>query len=126
MNSKITVAARIILGLIFFVFGLNKFLHFMPMPPMPEQAGQFMGGLSKAPYFFPLLAMCEVIAGSLLLVGRLVPLALLILAPIAVQILLFHVVLDPVTQGIVVAILIWICGLILAKAYWNRFRPLFQ
>ncbi len=88
-------AARLVLGLIFFVFGLNGFLQFMPMPPMPDAAGAFVGALAATGYLFPVLKAVEVVAGLLLLAGRAVPLALVILAPIIVNIALFHWLLAP-------------------------------
>jgi hypothetical protein len=88
-------ATRILLGLTFFVFGLNGFLSFLPQPPMPAAAGAFAGGLAGAGYFFPLLKSIEVIAGALLLGNRFVPLALTVLAPIVVNIAAFHVFLAP-------------------------------
>src|ERR1700681_3476001 len=97
-------AARILLGLIFFVFGLNGFLQFIPQPPMPEKAGMFMGALAATGYMFPLIKSVEVIAGALLLANRFVPLALALLAPNVVNILLFHAVLAP--GGLVIAIMV--------------------
>jgi len=88
-------AARILLGTIFFVFGFNGFLGFIPQPPPPEAAAAFLGGLAGAGYFFPLLKGTEVLAGLALLSNRYVPLALTVLAPITLNILLFHLVLAP-------------------------------
>lgn len=88
-------AVRILLGLTFFVFGLNGFLHFLPQPPLPAAAGPFLGGLVSTGYFFPLLKATEVAAGLLLLTNRFVPLALTVLAPIVVNIVAFHVFLAP-------------------------------
>ena len=93
--SLAPTAARIFLGLIFFVFGLNGFLQFMPQPPQPEAAGAFIGALAATGYMFPLIKGTEVVAGLLLLSGRFVPLALTLLAPIIVNIALFHTVLAP-------------------------------
>jgi uncharacterized membrane protein YphA (DoxX/SURF4 family) len=69
-------AVRVLLGLIFLVFGLNGFLKFMPQPPMPDKAGAFMGALAASGYMFPLIKSVEVVAGALLLSNRFVPLAL--------------------------------------------------
>ncbi len=76
MKTKVTHAARILLGLIFFVFGLNGFFHFLPQPPMSGPPADFAGALVATGYMFPLLKGTEVLAyGVLLLSGRLVPLA---------------------------------------------------
>ena len=61
--SKLPLIARILLGLVFTVFGSNKFLNFIPIPAMPEAAGAFMGSLAKAGFFFPLLATVETASG---------------------------------------------------------------
>lgn len=87
MKTKGPLIARWILGLIFFVFGLNGFFNFIPMPEtMPEKMATFMGGLMASQYFFPLLKGTEVVCGALLLIGAFVPLALIVLAPIIINI----------------------------------------
>ncbi len=98
-SKSFTIAAhiaRVLLGLIFLVFGLNGFLHFIPMPPPTGAAADFSIGLFKGQYFFPLMAFIQVVSGALLLSGTLVPLALLLLAPIVVNIFFFHLALAPV------------------------------
>ena len=115
MNSKVALVARGLLGLIFFVFGLNGFLQFMPQPPMPEAAAAFFAGLMAAKYFMPLLSGSKVLCGALLLANKKVPLALLILAPICLNILLFHIFVE--LSGLPVAVVIVVLGLIVA---WDR------
>ncbi len=90
MSSKIAFVTRVLQGLIFFVFGLNGFLNFLPMPPMAPEAMNFFTAMMATGYFFPVLKGTEVLAGLLLLSNRFVPLALILLAPIVVQICLFH------------------------------------
>ena len=103
MSTKIksigVVSARIVLGLIYFVFGLNFFLHFLPTPPSAGgPADSFAGALFQSGYFFPFLKGLEVVMGILLLAGVFVPLALVILAPkLALE---SHIVL-------MIAILLW-------------------
>lgn len=116
----LTTIARILLGLIFFVFGLNGFLNFMPMPAMPEAAGSFMGALGATGYFFPFLKVVEILCGLLLLIGRFVPLALTALAPIVLNIVFFHVFLAP-GMGMVPGVLALILGCYLAYAYRDSF-----
>ncbi|HWZ49881.1 MAG TPA: hypothetical protein VNW54_00295 [Granulicella sp.] len=89
-----TLIARILLGLLFLVFGLNGFLHFIPMPPPPGLAGQFMGALFVSHYLIFIFSV-QVIGGALLLSNRFVPLALILLGPILVNILLFHSLMAP-------------------------------
>lgn len=124
MKLNLTTVARIVLGLIFFVFGLNGFLQFMPAPPpMPEKAMAYMGGLMQSGYFFPVLKGTEVLMGLLLLTGRFVPLALVVLSPIVIHITLFHTMLTPFNP--VVAILL-ACQIYLGYSYRDKFRPLFS
>src|SRR5438067_12940394 len=90
-----TLIVRVLLGLIFLVFGLNIFLHFLRMPPLPDNlAGQFSNALMKSRYMLVVGAL-QVIGGLLLLIGRWVPLGLVLLGPVIVNIVLFHVFLDP-------------------------------
>jgi putative oxidoreductase len=87
--------ARILLGLIFVVFGLNGFLNFLDMGPMPTGlAGQFIGALFLSHYFWVIAAL-QVIGGALLLANRFVPLGLVLLGPVIVNIILYHVFLNP-------------------------------
>ena len=102
--KKAPLIARILLGLIFFVFGLNGFLNFIPTPPMPERVAAFMSGLMASGYFFPFLKGTEVVCGLLLLSGAFVPLALVVLAPIIINIFMFHAFLAP--SGLPLAIFI--------------------
>jgi len=87
--------ARILLGLIFVVFGLNGFLNFLDMGPLPSGlAGQFMGALFVSHYYWVIAAL-QVACGALLLVNQFVPLALMLLGPIIVNIICYHVFLNP-------------------------------
>ena len=117
------IVARSLLGLIFFVFGLNGFIHFLPQPPMPPAAGQFVGALVQSGYLFTLLKVIEVLSGALLLSGRFVPLALVLLAPIIVNIAAFHIFLSP---GYGMVVLLLGLELLLAWAYRDSFRALLQ
>jgi putative oxidoreductase len=89
-----TSIARILLGLLFLVFGLNGFLHFIPMPPPSGLAGQYMGVLFVSHYLV-LVFLVQVLGGALLLANRFVPLALILLGPVLVNILLFHSLMAP-------------------------------
>ena len=124
-KSIITISARVVLGLLYLVFGLNFFFHFIPNQPQPEgAAGAYIGGLFQAGYFFPLLKIIEVVAGALLLTGFFVPLSIAVLAPISLHIFLFHIILAP--AGAPMGILIILLNLFLAWAYRENFKPLFQ
>jgi len=105
MVQKVSVAARLVLGLIFFVFGLNGFLHFLPQPPLAGPSGAFVGALVASGYLFPLLKATEVLSGALLLSGFFVPLALTLLAPVIVNIVAFHLFLAPGNYPVLAAVL---------------------
>lgn len=125
MKTKISLASRYLLGLSYFVFGLNGFLQFLPMPPLPESAMAFMGALGGSGYFFPVLKGTEVIMGLFLLIGFSVPLALVVLAPITIQIFLFHFFLTPGLENSVVPLLMIAWHVLAALQYWHVYRPLF-
>jgi putative oxidoreductase len=118
------LVARILLGLTFVVFGLNKLFQFIPTGPLPTGlAGQFLGVLFQSHYVW-LLAALEVPAGVLLLVNRYVPLALTLLAPIIVNILMFHIAMFP--SGLPLAL---VTGVLWLVAFWSvrsAFAGLFQ
>jgi uncharacterized membrane protein YphA (DoxX/SURF4 family) len=100
--KSLTLVSRILLGLTFTIFGLNGFLHFIKIPPHEGGAAQFMGALVVSHYLIPVCAL-QVTAGLLLLVNRFVPLALAILAPIIVNIALYHALMAPHGGGLVAA-----------------------
>jgi len=104
VRSAATTAARVLLGLIFVVFGLNGFLHFLPQPPMSGPPADFAGALAATGYMFPLIKGTEVVGGALLLAGRFVPLALTVLAPVIVNIFAFHAFLAPAGMALPIAI----------------------
>lgn len=103
-TTKLATAARILLGAVFTLSGLNHLLWFVPMPAMTGAAALFWQGLLQTGWFFPLLAVVEIAAGQLLVWRRLVPLALALVAPIAVNVALFHAALAP--EGLPVAALV--------------------
>jgi putative oxidoreductase len=92
--NKAKLIIRILFGLMLVIFGLNKLLQFMPMPPMPEAAGEFMGALVKSGYLMFIVAIVEVVAGVLLLVNKYQSLALVVVFPVILNAFLFHLFLD--------------------------------
>jgi putative oxidoreductase len=119
----VTLIARLLLGLIFFVFGLNGFLNFLDTGPMPQGlAGQFIGALIQSHYFWVIGAL-QVIGGALLLVNRFVPLALVLLGPVIVNIILYHVFLN--RTGIVMAIVVVILWFVVYYAQRQYFSGIF-
>ncbi len=122
--KHLPTALRLILGLIYFVFGLNGFLNFLPQPPMPEAAGAFAGAMAATGYFFPVLKATEVLGGLALLTGLYVPLALIVLAPITLQIVLFHTFLAP--EGMFIQVAMLLIHLSLGYLYLNSYREILK
>ncbi|HEX4338026.1 MAG TPA: DoxX family protein [Polyangiaceae bacterium] len=122
--KKLATVARYVQGAAFFVFGLNGFLHFLPMPAPPPAAGAFFGALLATGYMFPLIKGTEVVVSLMLLSNRYVPLALALIAPVLVNILAFHAALEP--SGLPVPILLLATELVLAWSYRDAFAPMLR
>jgi putative oxidoreductase len=117
MKAKIPMVARILLGLVFLASGIVGLLNLVPPPPdMPERMMTFNTGLMASGYFFPFLKATETICGLLLISGFFVPLALVILAPISINIFLVHAFLMP--SGVPVALVIG--ALIIYLAFFSK------
>jgi uncharacterized membrane protein YphA (DoxX/SURF4 family) len=124
----IPIIARILLGFVFFGSGLAGLLNLIPPPAnLPEKLQTFMAGLMATTYFFPLLKGTETICGLLLMTGAFVPLALVVLAPITLNILLTHAFLAP--DGLILALVMLVLHLYLAlcaSPYKEHILPLFR
>jgi uncharacterized membrane protein YphA (DoxX/SURF4 family) len=118
-----TKIVRIALGLALVVFGANKFLHFIPLEPPTGAAGEFMNSLGATGYIFPIVGVLEVIIGIMLLLKKWVAFGLILLAPISINIVLFHVFLD--IPGSPFALVILIFNAILIFKHWTQYKPLF-
>ena len=116
--------ARYLSGLIFLVFGLNGFLHFIPLPPLANPvAGQFMGALFVSHYVVPIFLL-QIVPGVLLLVNRYVPLALTLLGPILTNIVFFHAFMAP--EGLPLPLILAVLWGVLAFYHRAAFAGLFQ
>ena len=119
----VTLISRLLLGLTFVVFGLNGFLNFLSMGPMPSGlAGQFIGALALSHYYWVVAAL-QVAGGALLLVNRFVPLGLVLLGPVIVNIVLYHVFLNP--SGIALAVVVVILWFIVFYGHRQYFSGIF-
>ena len=117
-----TIIARLLLGLMFVVFGSNIFLQFIPMPPLPATlAGDFSKALMQSHYMYA-VGLLQFLGGLLLLIGRFVPLGLTLLGPVIVNILLFHIFLEP--TGLPMAIVVAVLALGLLWRYRSNFAGL--
>lgn len=107
MKTKIVLVARLLLGLLFLVFGLNGFLNFIPAPPPTGLAGQFIGAMYVSHYLAAVFVL-QIVAGGLLLANRFVPAALTILGALLVNIVLFHAFMAPAGFApAVIAVTLW-------------------
>jgi hypothetical protein len=121
--KTVSSIARYLAGVIFLVFGLNGFLHFIPLPPPDGVAGQFMGALFVS-HYLTLIFGLQVIAAVLLLANRYVPLALAILAPVIVNILSFHALMAP--SGLPLALFVTVLWALIFVDVRPAFAGLFQ
>jgi putative oxidoreductase len=116
------VIARVLLGLIFVVFGLNIYFNFIPSPPMSGDVGTLMGLMFKHGWF-TFYGLLYLVGGLLLLIGRFVPIGLVLLGPIIVNVLLFHLTFNP--SGIGPGLLVTVLEIFLIYAYREHFKSLF-
>ncbi|WP_396191923.1 DoxX family membrane protein [Flavobacterium sp.] len=124
MNSMFTKIVRIVLGIMLVLFGANKFFGFIPLPELPEKAASFMTSLGATGYVLKTVGVLEILIGVMLLLKKWVAFALTLLAPISINILLFHVFLD--VAGIGGALLITVLNGILIYKHWPQYKSLFQ
>lgn len=130
MKSKTVLVSRILLGLIFVVFGGNGLIYFttgkslMPMPPPPPEMMTIMTGFMATKYLLILVKLIEVVAGFMLLANCYVTLANLLLAPIVVNIFCIHLFVEP--SGLPIAIAVTVMLIIQFWGRWSDYRPLLK
>lgn len=123
MNSQFTKIVRILLGLILIAFGANKIYTFIPLPEPSPEASDFISSLASTGYVLTVIAVFEIVIGLLLLIKKWVPFALLLLVPLSLNILLFHLFLDVPSIG--TAILVVALNGILLYKHRRKYAPLF-
>lgn len=123
MNSQFTKIVRILLGLILIIFGANKLYAFIPLPEPSAEAAGFISSLAATGYVLTIIAVFEIFIGILLLVKKWVPFALVLLVPLSLNILLFHIFLDVPSIG--TAILVVALNAILLYKHRQKYKPLF-
>jgi uncharacterized membrane protein YphA (DoxX/SURF4 family) len=116
-----TIIARVLLGLVFVVFGSNGFLHFIPTPPMQGHSAAFIGAMADTGYL-KVVAALQVAGGLILLIGCYVPLGLTLLGPVIVNILCFHIFID--RSGLPLALVVAALALFLLWRYRTNFAGL--
>jgi uncharacterized membrane protein YphA (DoxX/SURF4 family) len=120
------IIVRTLMGLLLVFSSLTYLLMIMglfPMPEMPAGAMKtFNEGLAASVYFFTLLKITEFVCGLLLLTGRFVPLALVVISPVIINIVLTHAFLAP--EGIGPGLFLALGNIFLAYYYRDAFKPL--
>ena len=124
VGSRLTLALRVLVGLVFVLFGANYFVEFLPKPEGTAATRGFGRALAETGYMWPLIKGTEIAAGMLLLTGIWVPLGLVVLAPLVVNIALWNVLLDP--SGVGIAIGVTLPYLALVWAYRDAYRGMFR
>ena len=122
--KKVTTIISILLGLILITFGLNKFFNFMPVMELSAPGLEFMGAFVKIGYGMTVVAIVEIITGILIVTNKYRALALVILFPIMLNALLFHMFLDP--ENSLPAVLAVVMNLFLMYSNKEKYAPLFQ
>ena len=119
MNSKFTQITRILLGVILLLSGLNKLFKFIPTP-----ADELLQTFGQVDYIIPIVAVLEIIIAILLITKKWVAFALILLVPLSLNILLFHIYLN--LEGILPAIVVAILNGILLYKHRRQYAPLFD
>jgi len=120
----VAMIARLLLGVIFVVFGMNIFLHFIPMGPMPAgPAADFLGAMASTHYLY-VIAVFEVFPGLFLLFNRFVVLGLALLAPVIFNILVFHILMAP--SGLLLAVVVALLWMLVFHQHRSAYKSLLQ
>ncbi len=112
------------MGLLFINGGLDKFLHYMPMPEnMPEALANDFAAFVEIEWLMPLVAVAEIVAGILIIIPKTRALGALVIFPVAVGILLTNSVVD--TSGLIIALVIWAILIWILLDNRKKYAPLF-
>lgn len=129
MSSRILLVLRIILGLAFALSGANKLFMFMPMDlsMLPGSAAHFMQALMATGYMFKFIGLVELVGGLGLLLGQYVPFVAVMLFPVSVNILLFHLLLAPsLVPGLVLGLVVFGMNLLILIAKYPKYKPMLK
>jgi putative oxidoreductase len=116
--------ARILLGFLYLVFGLDYFLHFIPYQPLHTgKTGAFIAGLKGVGYFYPMIKVIQITGGLSLLFNRYAPFFAVVLFPISLNVLLFHTILVP--SGWLMGVFLMVPNLLLGYGYRKYYSGMF-
>jgi len=121
-NKKVVRTVQIVLGLALILFGLNLFFQFMPAIQFNEAGAAYLGALFNTGYIFPIMGIVWILAGLLFVLNRCSPFAAVLIFPISVNLVLFHLFLD--FTGWIFALVIFILNIELIYAHWNAYKPM--
>jgi len=120
----LALIARILMGLAFVFFGANGFLNFMVPPPMPDSPAARFSAVMMSTHYTQVVCAIMIISGILFLIGRYIPLALVLIGPVIVNILLFHLLMAPAT--IAPGLVVTACWFIVFFHVRSAFAGIFQ
>jgi putative oxidoreductase len=124
MNAAAAIVVRLVMGAFFFVAGLNEFLRFIPLPELHGAGLKFLSSMTEDSRYFYVWATAEMAGGALLLIGRYVPLGLTLLGPVIVNIVCFHLFMNP--TGLPGAVVVSALALFLFWRYRTAFPLLLK
>ena len=124
MKNKILTVLCILFGLMMINSGLNKFFNYMPMPEMSEEMMQIMGSFMAIKWIFPLVAIIEILGGSLIAIPKTRALGALVILPVMVGIIVHHLVHD--LSGIGIALILFAINIWVIVANWNKYQPIIK
>jgi hypothetical protein len=121
MLKLVTYFSGILLGIFFMFFGLNGFFNFVTLSTFEGDSSLFINGLSKAPYFFPILHGLKFLSGTSIVLNRYKRLSLVVLFPIITHVLLFHIFMMPLITTIIPVCLfvLWLIQVVDDKKFYN-------
>ena len=118
MNSKVTLVIRVLLALFVLLFGINKFAHFMPFPPVPGDGGVLLG-IYVTSGFIKIIGAIEIVAGLALLGGKFIPVSLTLIIGVMLNAVLFHLLHEPATSA--GAFIGLVLSIVLVYGYKDKF-----
>ena len=118
------IIVRVLMGLLFLFASISVLFNLIPQPELTGNTKTFMDGVNATRYLLPLIKITELLCGIAFVIGRFVPLATVVIAPIIVNIFFFHAFVD--TSGLPVGIFLVLANIFLAYAYRDKFTPLLE
>ncbi len=118
------IVIRWLLGLFLLAMGANKFLGFMPAMDLPQEAGVFLTALADTGYMIPMIGITELTVGTLLLISATAPFAFVLLAPLSLNIILFHIFLAP--DSMAPGATVFLLNVIFGAYYFDYYRSMFS